>query len=103
METSTLYAMTGMTLFVIGLHGLIAQPHLLRKILAVNVMSAGVFLVLIGMAQRTETPDPVPHAMVLTGIVVAVAATAAALVLATRVREATGKCELPDEQREDDK
>ena len=41
-------------------------------------------------------PDRVPHAMVITGIVVAVAATA--LVLMLRVRLATGRSVLPDGQ-----
>jgi len=40
----------------------------------------------------------VPHAMVITGIVVAVAATALALVLMLRVRVATGRSVLPDGQ-----
>jgi len=96
MEHSTYYALTGIALFAIGLHGLIVHAHLLRKMLAMNVMGAGVFLVLIAMADRETPPNPVPHAMVLTGIVVAVAATAFGLVLATRVRAASGKAELPE-------
>jgi len=96
MDPTTLYALTGVALFAIGLHGLITHAHLLRKMLGMNVMGAGVFLVLIAMADREPTPNPVPHAMVLTGIVVAVAATAFGLALATRVRAATGKTELPE-------
>jgi multicomponent Na+:H+ antiporter subunit C len=50
-------------------------------------MGAGVFHVLIAVAYRgIETiPDPVPHALVLTGIVVAVSATALALTLGLRL------------------
>jgi multicomponent Na+:H+ antiporter subunit C len=46
-------------------------------------MASGIFLVLIGLARQVPSPlpDPVPHAMVLTGIVVSVSATAFALVL----------------------
>jgi multicomponent Na+:H+ antiporter subunit C len=89
---AALYALVGCGLFVLGLHALAAQPHLLRKILALNVSGAGVFLVLVAAAYRApgEVPDPVPHAMVLTGIVVAVCATAVALVLAGRVWQITG-------------
>ncbi|HSO81422.1 NADH-quinone oxidoreductase subunit K, partial [Thiocapsa sp.] len=78
---------------------LIVHAHLLRKILAFNVMGSGVFLVLAGLAGRTPSgiPDPVPHAMVITGIVVAVAATALALSLTLRVAGATGSARLPDE------
>jgi len=58
-------------------------------VLALNVMGAGVFLVLIAVAYRgAGTPaDPVPHALVLTGIVVAVSATALALALGKRLGE----------------
>lgn len=92
-----LYALAGVGLFCIGLHALIVYAHLLRKILALNVMGTGVFLFLIAIAFRwpDPVPDPVPHAMVLTGIVVSVCATALALALAHRVQEATGKMELP--------
>ena len=64
------------------------QPALLRKVLALNVMGSGVFLLLIAAAYRgpDAAPDPVPHALVLTGIVVAVSATALALALGRRLR-----------------
>ena len=55
------------------------------------------FLVLVGLAQRHDVPDPVPQAMVLTGIVVAVAATALALALTRRLHALTGRLELPVE------
>ena len=45
-----------------------------------------------------EQPDPVPHAMVLTGIVVAVSATAFALVLARRIYSVTGSTRLPEDK-----
>jgi len=60
-----------------------------------------VFMFLIAIAKRDILPDPVPHAMVLTGIVVAVSATALALALTLRVRAATGKAELPEKSQED--
>ncbi|MFP3873976.1 MAG: NADH-quinone oxidoreductase subunit K [Thiohalophilus sp.] len=98
MSAALLYAVTGLGLFSLGFHALIVQPHLLRKILAVNIMGSGVFLVLTALARRAPggMPDPVPHAMVITGIVVAVAATALALVLLRRVVETTGQARLPD-------
>ena len=101
METPTLYALAGIALFALGLHALIARAHLVAKILGLNVMSTGVFMFLIAIARRHDPPDPVPHAMVLTGIVVAVSATALALVLALRVRAATGKAELPEKDPQD--
>ena len=45
------------------------------------MLGNGIFLLLIAMAARAPgEPDPVPHAMVLTAIVVAVSATAVMLV-----------------------
>lgn len=101
MITATLYAVTGVLLFCIGLRGLIAEAHLLRKILAVNIMSSGVFLLLVGIAGRHADlpPDPVPHAMVLTGIVVAVSATAFALVLLRQIFTETGAARLPEDEQ----
>lgn len=97
-ESHTIYLLAGVALFVIGFHGLISKTHLLKKILAVNIMSSGPALVFIALAARTpgDAPDPIPHAMVLTGIVVAVCATALALALADRVQAANGKPELDD-------
>ena len=97
-EHHTLYLLAGAALFVVGFHGLVAMRHLLKKILAVNMMSSGTALVLIAVAARTPggVPDPIPHAMVLTGIVVSVCATGLALALADRVQEANGKAELDD-------
>jgi multicomponent Na+:H+ antiporter subunit C len=77
------YSLVGGLLFVIGLGGLFFCDHMLRKILAVNLAGSGLFLVLVALARRPvdAQPDPIPHAMVLTGIVVAVSATAVALAL----------------------
>lgn len=99
MEAPTLYALAGVALFTIGLRGLIVRAHLVPKILGLNVMGTGTFMVLIAMAARDARPDPVPQALVLTGIVVTVSATALALALALRVRAATGRAELTDRTR----
>ncbi len=74
MSTAFLYALVGVGLFSLGLYALIVHAHLLRKILAFNVMGSGVFLVLVALAKRAGDvpPDAVPQAMVITGIVVAV-------------------------------
>ncbi len=101
MSLPYLYALAGAGLFFLGLFGLISYDHLLRKILAVNVLGSGVFLMLVGLARRGPgLADPVPHAMVITGIVVAVSATALALVLMLAVTAETGRPALPDEEKE---
>jgi multicomponent Na+:H+ antiporter subunit C len=94
----TLYLLLGAALFAVGLFALIAQPNLLRKILALNVMGGAAFLWLAATAARSREPypDPVPHAMVLTGIVVAVSATAFALALVRHLHAETGRAEMLD-------
>lgn len=90
MITTLLYSLAGLILFGMGFYTLIIHSHPLRKILAVNVMATGVFLILVATAYiplGQGLVDPVPHAMVLTGIVVSVSVTALALILACRVQE----------------
>jgi len=55
----------------------------LRRIVAINLMGTGVFMVMVALAARFERGDAVLHALVVTGLVVAVSATALALRLAT--------------------
>lgn len=102
MSAPFLYALVGVGLFSLGLYALIIHPHLLRKILALNVMGNGVFMVLVALAKRAgdTRPDAVPHAMVITGIVVAVSATALALTLMLKLTAETGRAELDDNQGE---
>ena len=85
----TIYALTGVALFGLGLRGALLQRALLGRILAINICGAGVFLVLVSIAYRGPglVPDALPHALVLTGIVAAVSATALALALGRRLRE----------------
>lgn len=103
MSAAFFYVFAGVGLFSIGLHALFAHRHLLRKILAINVMGSGVFLVLAAMATRNGVAiaDPVPHAMIITGIVVAVAATALALVLMLKLTAETGHAVLPSRKKEE--
>ncbi len=102
MTAATFYALAGVALAGIGLFALFARAHLFRKILALNVLSSGVFMVFVALAYRSPeaAPDPVPHAMVLTGIVVSVSATALALVLTSRLEAQTGRACLSEDDQE---
>ena len=92
---TVVYGLTGLFLFVVGLGGLLSCVQLLRKILAVNIMASGVFLFMVTIAHGDGVViDPVPHVMVLTGIVVSVSGTAVALALACRVHEMVNMSDL---------
>lgn len=79
----SLYLLGGIALWVLGLHALMLQRSALRRIMAVNVMGSGVFMVMVALASRSADIDPVLQALVVTGLVVAASATAFALRLAT--------------------
>ena len=87
-----LYGLTGCLIVGLGLRTALLSASLLQRVLAINVMGAGVFMLLVALAYRgpEQPPDPLPHALVLTGIVVAVSATALALALARRLHGERG-------------
>ena len=97
MSTSLFYAWVGVLLCGAGLFGFIVHDHLLRRLLAFNIMGSGSFLMLVGLAQDGRGVDPVPQALVLTGIVVAVASTALALVIFRRWHRVSGESMLPED------
>jgi multicomponent Na+:H+ antiporter subunit C len=98
MNPSLLAGLVGAALVGLGFYGLIAHPHPLRKLLAFNLVGSGVFLVFGVVARRGAAAgfafDPVPQAMVITGIVVAFAASALAVALILRLAEAGGGVSL---------
>lgn len=82
MTTAALpFLLAGALLVGLGLYGVLVRPVFLRKLLAANILGTGVFLLLVAPAHRSEGIDPLPHALVLTGIVVAASATGLALTL----------------------
>jgi multicomponent Na+:H+ antiporter subunit C len=101
MTPSVLAGFLGAALVGLGVYGLILHPHPLRKLLAFNVMGNGVFLVFGIVARRGAAAgfrfDPVPQAMVITGIVVAFAASALVIALILRLSEESGRATLDPE------
>lgn len=102
MSAADLYLLAGVGITLVALMAALTRAHLLWKVLAINIMGTGIFLILLAApARRTpEVADPLPQAMVLTGIVVAVAATALALGIALRVIGRSGEPFLPDGEDE---
>ena len=101
MTASTLFGLCAAALIGVGLFGLIVNPHPLRKILAFNVVGTGVFLLFGAIAYRGAGAgmggDPVPQALLITGIVVAFSATALAVALLLRLFDETGSVTLSDD------
>ncbi|MBT3012768.1 MAG: NADH-quinone oxidoreductase subunit K [Candidatus Thiodiazotropha sp. (ex Lucina aurantia)] len=89
MTQALIYALTGAVLFMLGVRSTLLRDSLLARILGLNVSGAGIFLIFVSLAYRGDSmpTDPIPHALVLTGLVVAISATALALALNRRLRE----------------
>ena len=98
MSAATVFGLCGAVAVGLGLYGLIANPQPLRKILAFNLLGSGVFLFFGVVARRGAAAgfggDPVPQALVITGMVVAFSATALAVALLLRLFQATGSATL---------
>ncbi len=87
----------GALIFVIGIVVHLVVRDLIRRIITLNVASGGVMLVFLALADRGDdaVPDPVPQALVLTGIVVMAAITGLALALARRIERPDAENEAP--------
>ncbi len=97
------YYMFAMLLFLIGAFTMLTHPNLIKKIIGLNIMETSVFLLLvsIGYVSGGEAPivtpgaeeiyvNPLPHALILTGLVIAVSITAFALSLIIKIFEHYG-------------
>jgi multicomponent Na+:H+ antiporter subunit C len=94
----------GVALFLIGLHTVVTHSNLIKKIIGLNIMGTGVFLFFIAIGnveggvppiwfEGMENPlfvNPVPSALILTGIVVSVSVTVYSLSLVIRIFQTYG-------------
>ena len=89
MNEVVIYGLTAAALVGLGLYGVLTHAEPLRRILAFNLLGGGVFLVFGVVARRGAGAgfegDPVPQAIIITGIVVAFAATTLAVALLVRL------------------
>jgi multicomponent Na+:H+ antiporter subunit C len=105
------YETGAIILFGIGFTILLLNNNLIKKIIGLNIMDTAIFLFFIakGYIAGREAPiitgvfkgatayiNPVPSALMLTGIVVAVSTTAFALALTVKVYEHYGTVELDE-------
>ena len=102
MSAVVLYGFCSAMLVGMGLFGLITHPQLLRKILAFNLVGSGVFLLFGVVARKGAVAgfggDPVPQALVITGLVVAFAATALTVGLLLRLFQEAGRANLRSDE-----
>ena len=100
-------------LLLIGLHGILARTHLVRKLMAMNVMQVAVIIFFIAISAKSEATapiavddgaspiadayiNPLPHALMLTAIVVSVSTTGVALALLIRIYRRYDTLEEPE-------
>ncbi len=100
----SVFGLAGAGLVAIGLFGLIVQGAAFRKILAFNLLGGGIFLLMGVIARRGAAAgfggDPVPQALVITGIVVAFSATALAVALLLRLQDAGEQNSAAEDDRD---
>jgi len=100
-DVATLFGLCAALLVGLGVYSLIINPEPLRKIIAFNVIGAGVFVLFGAIAHRGAAAgwggDPVPQALLITGLVVAFCATALAVALLLRLFAVEGSASVaPD-------
>lgn len=98
MSGVTVFGLCAAAAVGLGLYGLITNPQPLRKVIAFNLLGSGVFL-LFGIVGRRGAAagfgnDPVPQALVITGVVVAFSATALTIALLLRLFQTYGSTSL---------
>ena len=96
-------------LLLIGLYGMLAQRNLVKKLMAMNILQVAVILFFIALADKSGATvtiamhdvhsvaayiNPLPHALMLTAIVVGVSTTGVALALLIRIHRRYGTLEL---------
>ena len=87
MSPDLIYGLAGLAVFGIGFFRALTLAAPLRRVLALKLCAVGASFLLIVAAYRQPpvTADAVPHALVITGIVVMVSAMAVALALIHRI------------------
>jgi len=90
------------TMILIGLYGLMFKKNIIKKVIALSILANGINVLIIIIGYRsggippiatptnlneffTTAVDPLPQALVLTSIVIAVSVTAFALMLCYRI------------------
>lgn len=117
LATKGIYSLVLILLFL-GLYGMIVSKNYMKKMMAMNVMQVAVIFFFLCFAQKeggmipilngiTTDPslyiNPLPHALMLTAIVVSLGTTGVAIALLMRIKETYGSVEEDDILRRADK
>ena len=107
LATKGIYSLVLILLFL-GMYGMIVSNNYMKKMMAMNVMQVAVIFFFLCFAQKeggmipildgiTTNPDlyinPLPHALMLTAIVVSLVTTGVAIALLMRIKETFGSVE----------
>lgn len=106
-ETIKIVVVIGsMVLFFVGLFGLLTRKHFIKIFISIAIMETSLFLFFIGMMFETNfvapifierghdfinMNDPIPHAMILTAIVISIAVLALGVSFVIEYHKLTGK------------
>ena len=109
-ETIKIIVIIGsMCLFFVGLFGLLTQKHLIKIFMSIAIMETALFLLFIGLMYKksflapilsdgqqnfTNMNDPIPHAMILTAIVIGMAVLALGVSFSIEYYKLTGKTNI---------
>jgi multicomponent Na+:H+ antiporter subunit C len=100
-------------LMMIGLYTVVSRPNLVKKVIGLSLLQTAVFLFFISLGKITEgtapvlTPtatlysNPLPHALILTAIVVSVSTLAVALAIIVNIKDTYGTVEENEVVRAD--
>lgn len=101
----------GVILMLIGVYGLLTNKHIIKMILAINILEVGLnlFIIAVGYSENKIVPiitketmgatnysDPLPQALVLTAIVIGVGTTAILLSIARKLYQQYGTFDLTE-------
>lgn len=117
LATKGIYSLVLILMFL-GMFGMIISNNYMKKMMAMNVMQVAVILFFLCFAQKeggmipilngiTTDPslyiNPLPHALMLTAIVVSLGTTGVAIALLMRIKETYGSVEEDDILRRADR
>jgi len=100
-----------MLLFLVGLFGLLSQKHIIKIFISISIMEMAVFIFFIGstftkgstapilgdgFTQFVNMNDPIPHAMILTAIVIGMAVFALGASFAIEYYKLTGITDIDE-------